>query len=56
MVFSGSSLETEREFALALGASECVQKPIDLNAFTDAVCEIVVEWAGRKPSGAFVSG
>jgi len=55
VVFSGSSLETDREFALALGATEYVQKPIDLTAFTDAVCEIVVKWVGRKPSGAVVS-
>jgi CheY-like chemotaxis protein len=55
VVFSGSSRETDREFALALGASEYVQKPTDLKSFTDAVCEIVVKWTGRKESDAFVS-
>lgn len=55
VVFSGSLRESDREFALALGASEYVQKPIDLKAFADAVCEIVVKWAGRKES-APVSG
>ncbi|HWY47281.1 MAG TPA: response regulator [Bryobacteraceae bacterium] len=55
VVFSGSSRQTDREFALALGASDYVQKPTDLQAFADVVCEIVVKWAGRKPTGAFVS-
>jgi CheY-like chemotaxis protein len=55
VVFSASSRPTDREFALALGASEYVQKPIDLQSFTDAVCGIVNKWAGRKGSGALVS-
>ena len=55
VVFSASSMQTDKEFALALGASDYVQKPIDLQAFTDAVCEIVNKWAGRKGSVALVS-
>jgi len=55
VVFSASSRQTDREFALALGACEYVQKPIDLQSFTDVVCEIVVKWVGRKESGAVVS-
>ena len=55
VVFSASSRQIDREFALALGASEYIQKPIDLQSFTDVVCEIVVKWAGRKES-APVSG
>lgn len=55
VVFSASSRQTDREFALELGASEYVQKPIDLQSFTDVVCEIVIKWAGRKGSGALIS-
>jgi CheY-like chemotaxis protein len=52
VVFSASSMQTDKEFALALGASDYVQKPIDLPAFTDAVCGIINKWAGRKGIGA----
>jgi CheY-like chemotaxis protein len=52
VVFSVSSLETERELALALGASDYVQKPNDLQSFADAVCGIVQKWIGRKETGA----
>ena len=55
VVFSASSMQTDKKFALALGASDYVQKPIDLQAFTDAVCGIINKWAGRKGSGALVS-
>jgi len=48
VVFSVSSMQTDREFALALGASDYVQKPTYLQAFTDAVCGIITKWAGRK--------
>jgi DNA-binding response OmpR family regulator len=48
-------MQTDKEFALALGASDYVQKPIDLQAFTDAVCGIVTKWAGQKGSGALIS-
>ena len=55
VVFSASSMQTDKEFAVALGASDYVQKPIDLQAFTDAVCGIINKWAGRKGSGASAS-
>jgi CheY-like chemotaxis protein len=55
VVFSASSMQTDKEFALALGASEYIPKPVDLPAFTDAVCGIVNKWAGRKRSGALIS-
>jgi CheY-like chemotaxis protein len=55
VVFSVSSRQTDKEFALALGASEYVEKPIDLPAFTDVVCEIVVKWLRQKQSGVAVS-
>jgi chemotaxis family two-component system response regulator Rcp1 len=55
VVFSVSPVSTDKEFTLELGASDYVQKPIDLEAFADAVCGIIVKWAGRKGSGALVS-
>jgi chemotaxis family two-component system response regulator Rcp1 len=55
VVFSASSRQTDKEFALALGASDYVEKPIDLPAFTDVVCEIVVKWLGQKQSRVAVS-
>jgi DNA-binding response OmpR family regulator len=55
VVFSAWSMQTDKEFALALGASDYVQKPIDLQAFTDAVRGIINKCAGRKESGALVS-
>jgi CheY-like chemotaxis protein len=48
IVFSVSSFETNKQYALELGASEYVQKPVELQAFTDIVCQIVVNWLGRK--------
>jgi CheY-like chemotaxis protein len=55
VVFSSSWRRTDRELALALGASEFIQKPLDFASFTDAVCGIVKKWAGRKESTANVS-
>jgi len=55
VVFTVSWRQTDREFALALGASEYIRKPIDLQAFTDAVCGIINRWAGRKHNDAVVS-
>jgi CheY-like chemotaxis protein len=56
VVFSVSSLQTDREFAIALGASDYIQKPTDLREFTEVVCQIVTNWVGQhKRSGAVVS-
>src|SRR5579864_9637360 len=55
VVFTVSWRQTDREFALALGASEYIRKPSDLQAFTDAVCGIINKWARRKGIGALVS-
>jgi CheY-like chemotaxis protein len=55
VVFSASNRQTDKEFALALGASDYVEKPTDLQSFTDVVCEIVVKWLGQKQSGVAVS-
>jgi CheY-like chemotaxis protein len=55
VVFSASSRQTDKEFALALGASDYVEKPIDLRSFTDVVCGIILKWTGKKQSTANVS-
>jgi CheY-like chemotaxis protein len=52
VVFSVSPLEADKEFSLELGASEYVQKPIELEAFTDVVCQMVVNWVGQKDTAA----
>lgn len=46
VVFSSTSSERERERALALGAREFIQKPSDLDSFTQAVYGIVDRYAG----------
>lgn len=39
-----------------MGAREYVEKPIDFQTFTDAVCQIFMNWVGqRKQSSAVVS-
>jgi DNA-binding response OmpR family regulator len=44
VVFSSTTNPTERVRSLALGAREFVSKPMDLDAFSDAVCRIVEDW------------
>jgi two-component system response regulator len=46
VVFSSSRNQPEIEQALALGACQYVQKPTDIQAFTDAVCGMILKWAG----------
>lgn len=46
VVFSSTSSERERERALALGAREFIQKPSDLDGFTQAVNGIVERYGG----------
>jgi CheY-like chemotaxis protein len=46
VVFSSSWKEPEIQEALALGACQYVQKPTDIQAFTDAVCGMILKWAG----------
>ena len=55
VIFTSSWRHMDKEFALALGASEYVRKPVDFQTFSDAVCGIVKKWAGRKESSATVS-
>ena len=46
VVFSSSWNEPEIQEALALGACQYVQKPTDIHSFTDAVCGMILKWAG----------
>ena len=46
VVFSSTSSERERDRALALGAREFIQKPSDLDSFTQAVYGIVERYSG----------
>jgi CheY-like chemotaxis protein len=52
VVLSGSSRETDKCLAMALGASEYVQKPTDLKAFRDTLWRVIEKWVSGKPSGA----
>ena len=56
VVFSVSSLEADKQFALELGAREYAEKSIEFQTFTDVVCQIVMNWVGQhKQSSAVVS-
>ena len=55
IVFSVSSQEADKQYALELGAREYIEKPLELEAFTDVVCQIVVNWLKPKQAGAAVS-
>ena len=51
IVFSASRKESDKLLAKALGASEYVVKPSDLQAFREALLGIIERW-GRKRGGA----
>ena len=51
VVFSSSSNDAEVAQALALGACQYVRKPSDIQAFTDAVCGMLLKWAGLPEGG-----
>lgn len=54
VVFSSSMNDAERDRVLALGAREFIQKPIDIDAFTRAVCGIIERWGREgKSVGSF---
>jgi CheY-like chemotaxis protein len=44
VVFSSTGNQAEMQRAMALGARDCVRKPIDLQPFTDAIRGIVQRW------------
>lgn len=50
VVFSSSTKESDKLLSKALGASEYIVKPNDLQAFREAIWGIVERWGG-KPSG-----
>ena len=50
VVFSSSWNEAEKRRSLELGAREFVRKPMQLQAFEDAVGSIVQKWAGWEVS------
>ena len=47
VVFSSSRSESDVRGVMALGACEYIQKPMDIHAFTDAVCGMIERWALR---------
>jgi len=51
VVFSASRRESDKLLAKALGASEYVVKPTDLQAFRDAVWGMVQRWGGLRRDG-----
>jgi DNA-binding response OmpR family regulator len=52
VVFSSSPNDAERERALALGAREFIQKPIDIDKFISAVRGIVQRWGEDRKETA----
>jgi DNA-binding response OmpR family regulator len=52
VVFSASRRESDKLLAKALGASEFVIKPTDLQAFRDAVWGMVERWGARPRGGS----
>jgi CheY-like chemotaxis protein len=52
VVFSSTLNEVEIRRALELGASDHVQKPMDIESFMGAVVGMVQKWAGPKTDGA----
>lgn len=56
VIFSSSWNDAEIQHALALGACEYVQKPMDIQAFTDAVCGIIQKWGVHNGGGDKAKG
>jgi CheY-like chemotaxis protein len=52
VVFSVSSDERDVQRALALGAREYVQKPMNLEAYKEAVLGIIEKWVSPENNGA----
>jgi CheY-like chemotaxis protein len=47
VVFSSSTNPTDKAEALKLGARECVEKPIDLDEYTEVLWKMIWKWAQR---------
>jgi CheY-like chemotaxis protein len=52
VVFSVSDDQRDRQRALALGAREYVQKPMNLEAYKQAVLRIIEKWVVPEDNGA----
>jgi CheY-like chemotaxis protein len=52
VVFSASWNAMEVDRAFELGVRECIQKPMDLRAYKEAVLEMVEKWCLRKGDAA----
>jgi len=52
VIFSVSSDERDVRLALALGAREYVQKPMNLEAYKEAVLGIIEKWVSPENNGA----
>jgi CheY-like chemotaxis protein len=52
VIFSVSSDERDVQRALALGAREYVQKPMNLEAYKEAVLGIIEKWVSPENNGA----
>jgi CheY-like chemotaxis protein len=55
VVFSSSQNPQHKKAALERGAREYVHKPIDLEAFKVAVCDMVEKWGMRNGNGVTVA-
>jgi CheY-like chemotaxis protein len=51
VVFSSSWRTADAQKALALGASEYIEKPLDIQAYSTAVCGMIEKWTERKQVG-----
>jgi CheY-like chemotaxis protein len=47
VVFSSSTNPTDKAEALKLGARECVEKPIDLDEYTEVLWKMIWKWTQR---------
>ncbi len=52
VVFSSSWRDSDAQRALALGACEYVEKPMDIQAYSDTVCGMIEKWAVRRDDKA----
>lgn len=56
VIFSVAWNDIDVDRAFALGASEYIQKPMDLNAYKEAVCGMIDKWCLRKGMPAEQAG
>ena len=51
VVFSSSTNPADKAEALKLGARECVEKPIDLDEYTETLWKMIWKWTQRSALG-----